>query len=920
MALSLSIQTATLYASGESSTFTGTGGPWGFSPYTGQFGGVVSSAGLAGEPFDDTVYDVATGDEVIFVAAVQNFTGGTRVFDLGLRADLPSGFTAPEDGINLTVTDGAGNDLAFTGDLFGAGLRLSGPVAPYDADSGANVVLVTYSLVAAATLPGPYARVLSAAAITHAALAAGGTDQGVVGSAKTTVVTAAPMPLVQPESSPAAVARGQSIAFDVSVAIPAGTLRDVRLDTVLPAGAAQLKLVSAAVTGIGTGLQASAPTIGTDGSVRFATINSNGNPGSNVVSLRVIVQADGTASGDALLQTVLSSANNNGSAGRWSATVASSVGVIVPPGAPLISGTWLGQQAGPGALVHPLANLSFANADPAATGSVAVSVRDGTLGRLTSTDPGASFNQGGSTFFMSGSFAALQEAVRQLQFRATTVGTEQFTVTLLDARGGIAQNDTVTLSSTPGAADPVVIGQGSGLSAVDLSGTYVLRGQGASLLADGVSGRPLVTGFGARDRLVLPGTTTAFTYTPETGILSTGASTVTLAGRYDPARFTATDAGGGRVTVTFAPDPLFDGDDYLARNADVAADGTDPYQHFLAIGSGEGRDPSAFFSISYYLSHNPDVRDAGIDALQHFEASGFREGRDPSALFSLRDYLDANPDVRGAGVNPLLHYVTSGRVEGRAAFAVTAVPQDPLVDARSYYAHNPEVRAAGVNATAHYLSAGWREGRNPNDYFDTNYYLTANPDVRNAGINPLQHFEASGAAEGRQPSLLFDDGKYLAANPDVRAAGVNPLLHFITAGQAEGRSSFLTGGTAPADPLVQAAFYDRQLGATLIPGGAAGAAQAAWSYDTIGWQRGLDPDPFFDTNYYLGHNPDIAAAHVNPLAHYEAFGWQEGRNPAASFSTNRYLAANPDVAAAGVNPLLHYVENGQAEGRPIYPV
>ena len=73
--------------------------------------------------------------------------------------------------------------------------------------------------------------------------------------------------------------------------------------------------------------------------------------------------------------------------------------------------------------------------------------------------------------------------------------------------------------------------------------------------------------------------------------------------------------------------------------------------------------------------------------------------------------------------------------------------------------------------------------------------------------------------------------------------------------------------------------------------------------------------PNFDTKLYLVHNPDVAAAGVNPLQHYEQSGWLEGRDPSASFDTLGYLAANPDVAAAQVNPLDHFINSGIYEGR-----
>ena len=265
--------------------------------------------------------------------------------------------------------------------------------------------------------------------------------------------------------------------------------------------------------------------------------------------------------------------------------------------------------------------------------------------------------------------------------------------------------------------------------------------------------------------------------------------------------------------------------------------------------------------------------------------------------------------VRYAVTDAVTHETVS------ATQRVMLLGSDPLLDPAYYLQHNPDVAAAGANPLLHYLSYGWKEGRDPCAFFDTNYYLQQNPDVAAAGVNPLLHFEAHGWKEGRQPSLVFDDAKYLAANPDVAAAGANPLQHFMAYGRGEGRASFLTGGAAAADPLVDTAYYDRQLGATLIPGGPAGAQQAAYSYDATGWRKGLNPDAWFDTRYYLARNPDVAAAQVNPLLHYETYGWKEGRDPSTAFSTGKYLAAYADVKAAGLDPLLHYVAYGQAEGR-----
>ena len=233
---------------------------------------------------------------------------------------------------------------------------------------------------------------------------------------------------------------------------------------------------------------------------------------------------------------------------------------------------------------------------------------------------------------------------------------------------------------------------------------------------------------------------------------------------------------------------------------------------------------------------------------------------------------------------------------------------------------NAPAGASEVAETAEVATGPAYDGRDTAALFDANYYLAQNPDVRAAGVDPLKHFETVGWKEGRDPSLLFSDSKYLAAYPDVAKGGLNPLLHYLEHGQAEGRMTFLSGGAAAADPLVQSSYYDPQLGAKLVPTGVAAEQQAAFDYDATGWQKGLDPDAWFDTDYYLSHNPDVAAAHIDPLLHYETYGWKEGRDPSAQFSTTKYLGAYADVRAAGVDPLLHFVAHGQAEGRTAFSV
>jgi hypothetical protein len=112
------------------------------------------------------------------------------------------------------------------------------------------------------------------------------------------------------------------------------------------------------------------------------------------------------------------------------------------------------------------------------------------------------------------------------------------------------------------------------------------------------------------------------------------------------------------------------------------------------------------------------------------------------------------------------------------------------------------------------------------------------------------------------------------------------------------------------EPLFDPAYYLRH-----NPDVAAAGVDPQQHFDTFGWHEGRSASAVFDTAFYLRSNPDVAAAGVNPLLHFETFGWHEGRSPDALFNTGAYLSGNQDVAAAGINPLVHYLLYGWSEGR-----
>ena len=462
----------------------------------------------------------------------------------------------------------------------------------------------------------------------------------------------------------------------------------------------------------------------------------------------------------------------------------------------------------------------------------------------------------------------------------------------------------------------------AGAGTVEFTGTGALSATlsqfhaGDSVQFDGMSGG--AASLSGNVLTVTDGTTTA---------------TLTLVdgGAYAQRDFTLAANGRGQTVLTTGhigtavSDPLFDQAYYLSHNPQVGASGLDPYRQYLQTGAFNGLNPSAWFDSAFYLKQNPDVAAAGFNPLVHYEGFGWKEGRAPSLVFSDPAYQAQYPDV--AGTDPLASFVTSGQAAGRtAALSPAGAAGDPLVNAAYLFGQLGATllpapgAAADAEAASIYKSGGWTKGENPDAYFDTKFYMANyGQEVRASGLDPLTHYETIGWTEGHDPSLLFSTNAYLSANPDVAAARMDPLMHYVVFGHTEGRVMAAAPAGAAVDPLIDVATVAGHV-ATLLPAGGADPAAVSAFYHGGGWRFISDPNPLFDSRYYLAANPDVAAAGIDPLAHYEANGAAEGRSPSPAFDDRFYLASNPDVAASGINPLLHYETSGWHEGRDPNPL
>jgi len=128
-----------------------------------RFGGTISSDALDTTPIDANIDNVDAGDLVSFAIVIEN-TGRAPngAFNVNVTDTLPAGFEIPTGGagLNLTITDGAGNPVAYDppavdADIFTpGGLTLTdgaieGAISAFDPTAGDNVIVITYDLLVA---------------------------------------------------------------------------------------------------------------------------------------------------------------------------------------------------------------------------------------------------------------------------------------------------------------------------------------------------------------------------------------------------------------------------------------------------------------------------------------------------------------------------------------------------------------------------------------------------------------------------------------------------------------------------------------------------------------------------------------------------------------------------------------------------
>jgi hypothetical protein len=153
------------------------------------------------------------------------------------------------------------------------------------------------------------------------------------------------------------------------------------------------------------------------------------------------------------------------------------------------------------------------------------------------------------------------------------------------------------------------------------------------------------------------------------------------------------------------------------------------------------------------------------------------------------------------------------------------------------------------------------------------------------------------------------------------------VLAHISPNEASLLSSIGGGNTINPDTglpeFFNADYYLQQNPDVAAAVKAGGFASALDHYNAYGQKEGRATSA--NDKFYLQNNPDVAAAvkagdfHTGEQ-HLGAHGWKEGRQyyeAPGNFDSAAYLKANPDVAAEGVDAFTHYMRHGAQEGRAL---
>lgn len=221
---------------------------------------------------------------------------------------------------------------------------------------------------------------------------------------------------------------------------------------------------------------------------------------------------------------------------------------------------------------------------------------------------------------------------------------------------------------------------------------------------------------------------------------------------------------------------------------------------------------------------------------------------------------------------------------------------------------------------------------------DSSWYLERYPDVADSNIDAITHFVIYGFHEGRDPRPDVSIAKFkreweAPEFPDANKSiyGLIKWFKQVRGETVEDAEQTNSAAAAAIEVLQDSGlfnfkYYLRQYPevASRLHGSSRDMGLAALRhYIEHGASEGRNPNPMFDTRYYLDRNPDVARSSINPLLHFATYGWAELRSPSPEFDTGWYYITNALEVGVEVNPLWHYLETDEGSrvrSRPSSPI
>ncbi|MCK9487705.1 MAG: isopeptide-forming domain-containing fimbrial protein [Dehalococcoidia bacterium] len=247
---------------------------------------------------DCDVTDVDAGDQVTFVVVLDNI-GHAPAFDLTVTDTLPAGLT------NLAlrgVTDGKGvlldTPADYNGDLFGAGIAFTGPVAglePGEPSDGSNIRVLTFTAdVANTVVPGT--TLTNTATITKYAGQStaenhvpGGRSDDATATVTSAQIAKSIIATSEAHTADADVAIGEVVTYQVVATFPEGTTPNAKITDTLPPGMRWFNCAGVVVSpGLTVG---TSDCVMTGGEIGFGDVTNTGTAGSTPGTITVTYRA-----------------------------------------------------------------------------------------------------------------------------------------------------------------------------------------------------------------------------------------------------------------------------------------------------------------------------------------------------------------------------------------------------------------------------------------------------------------------------------------------------------------------------------------------------------------------------------------------------------------------------------------------------